>query len=86
MPFMTPIPSELSGKDFVVFRVDEAGRTVEVRAFAIAGEVSFKDHERQTLLKSRFRPATCDGTPVEGDFVIPLKEPNLASDLGPPGR
>jgi hypothetical protein len=68
---MTPLPAELLGRDLVVFRVDEAGRTVEVRAFTVAGEVSFKDRERQTLLKSRFRPATCDGTPVEADFLMP---------------
>lgn len=83
--FMTPIPKEVIGRDLVVFRVDEAGRTVEVRAFTLAGEDSFKDRETQTLLKSRFKPATCDGTPVEGEFLMLRQEPSLAGELHPTG-
>ena len=51
--------------------VDEAGRAVDVSAFTMAGEVPFKDRERQTLLESRFKPATCNGRPVETDFLMP---------------
>jgi hypothetical protein len=69
--FITPLPAELRGRDLVVFRVDEAGRAVDVSAFTMAGEVPFKDRERQTLLESRFKPATCDGRPVEADFLMP---------------
>jgi hypothetical protein len=69
--FIAPLPTELRGRELVVFRVDEAGRVVDVRAFTIAGEVPIKDQERQTLLESRFRPATCDGRPVEADFLMP---------------
>jgi hypothetical protein len=69
--FITPLPTELRGRDLVVFRVDEAGRAVDVSAFTVAGKVPFKDRERQTLLESRFRPATCDGRPVEADFLMP---------------
>jgi hypothetical protein len=69
--FITPLPTELRGRELVVFRVDEAGRAVDVRAFTIAGEIPFKDRERRTLLESRFRPATCDGRPVEADFLMP---------------
>ena len=68
--FNTPLPTELLGRELVVFRVDEAGRAVDVHAFTTGGEVSFKDRERLTLLESRFRPATCDGRPVEADFVM----------------
>lgn len=69
--FITPLPGELRGRDLVVFRVDEAGRAVDVSAFTMAGEVPFKDRERQTLLESRFKPATCDSRPVEADFLMP---------------
>jgi len=69
--FITPLPTELRGRDLVVFRVDEAGRTVEVRAFTVLGEVSIKDGDRRTLLESKFRPATCDGAPVSADFLMP---------------
>jgi hypothetical protein len=68
--FMTPLPGELRGRDVVVFRVDEAGRAVDVSAFTMAGEVPLKDRERQTLLESRFKPATCDGRPVKADFLM----------------
>jgi hypothetical protein len=71
--FITPLPTELRGRDLVVFRVDEAGRAVDVSAFTVAGEVHFKDRERQTLLESRFKPATCDGRPVEADFLMPAE-------------
>ena len=69
--FITPLPGELRGQDLVVFRVDEVGRAVDVSAFTMAGEVPFKDRERQTLLESRFKPATCNGRPVETDFLMP---------------
>jgi hypothetical protein len=69
--FITPLPTELRGRDLVVFRVDEAGRAADVSAFTMAGEVHFKDRERQTLLESRFKPATCNGRPVETDFLMP---------------
>lgn len=72
--FIAPLPPELRGRELVVFRVDEAGRAVDVRAFTIAGEVSIKDRERQKLLESRFRPATCDGRPVEADFLMPQND------------
>lgn len=68
--FITALPTELLGRELVVFRVDEAGRAVDVHAFTTGGEVSIKDRERLTLLESRFRPATCDGRPVEADFVM----------------
>jgi hypothetical protein len=69
--FITPLPTELRGRELVVFRVDEAGRAVDVSTYTMAGEVPFKDRERQTLLESRFKPATCNGRPVETDFLMP---------------
>jgi len=69
--FIAPLPPELHGLELVVFRVNEAGQAVDLRTFTIAGEVPIKDREKRTLLESRFRAATCDGRPVEADFLMP---------------
>jgi len=66
--FITTSPVGISS--LLVFRVDETGHPADVRAFTIAGEATISDHEKRALLQSRFSPATCDGKPLEAEFLF----------------
>jgi hypothetical protein len=67
--FITTSPVGINSA-LLVFRVDETGHPADARAFTIAGEATIRDQEKRALLQSRFIPATCDGKPLEAEFLF----------------
>lgn len=59
----------------LLFRVDGTGAVSSVRGFAPGGEVLLKDREKSILLKSTFKPATCNGAAIEAEFPMDFHFP-----------
>jgi hypothetical protein len=69
--FASPYATDNTSQALLVFRVDEGGRPVEVRAFATVGVVPIKAKTKGTLLQSSFTPASCGGKPIAWEFLAP---------------
>jgi len=76
-PNSVALPLDIDIKKFslILFRVAETGTVQDVRAFIPGGEVLLKDKEKSALLKSTFRPATCNGNAIEAEFPMEFHFP-----------
>lgn len=64
------LPSGMNRPAALFFEVDETGQPTDVKAFTLGGPLVIKDKTKSELMKSTFRPAICNGTPVKGEMNI----------------
>jgi hypothetical protein len=67
---MVPLPPDFGRFGRLIFDVDEAGHPLDVHAFKHDSQAPIKDSDKRTLLKSVFKPATCQGKPIRAEFEI----------------
>jgi len=70
-----PLNMDITKFSVVLFKVGETGAVHNVRAFMPGGEVLLKDKEKTILLKSTFKPATCDSSAIEAEFPMEFHFP-----------
>ena len=66
-------------EELVFLRVDERGRVVDVHAFTPDSELALTDSAKQEFRKAVFEPATCQGIPVEAEFMMYVYDPVFGS-------
>jgi hypothetical protein len=65
--------------ELVFLRVDQRGNVVDARAFIPGGELALTDAVKQEFRKAVFEPATCQGAPVEAEFMMYVYDPVFGS-------
>jgi hypothetical protein len=70
-----PLNMDITKFSVVLFKVGETGAVHNVGAFIPGGEVLLKDKEKNILLKSTFKPATCKGNAIEAEFPMEFHFP-----------
>jgi hypothetical protein len=72
------LPNGMGHLGFLYFDVDETGHVTGVKAYSLGRENPTKDSERKILMTTTFRPSTCRGKPVAGEYVLQLPEDRQA--------
>lgn len=67
---LIPLPPDIGRLGLLIFDVDATGHTLDVKAFQRDGRVPIKDSDKRTLLRSVFKPATCQGMPMWAEFEM----------------
>lgn len=65
-----PLPPDFGSLGFVVFDVDDQGHVNDVKAYDRGGLIPIKDSMKRELLRSTFKPATCQGKAIPAEFEI----------------
>jgi hypothetical protein len=72
-----PLNMDITKFSVILFKVDDTGAVRNVRAFIPGSEVLLKDKEKSILIKSTFKPATCNGNAIEADFPMEFHFPHF---------
>jgi hypothetical protein len=65
-----PIPREYTELGMLIFSIDHTGRATDVRVFLPGGPRVIDKYQKRMMMLSTFKPATCQGSPVPGEFVV----------------